>query len=59
MRRPEIITLALQEAEIQRLTERNKRLESGYREVCKINKDLRRKLEKYERNENKLSGVNV
>ena len=51
----DIATIILQETEIQRLTERNKILESGNRELSKINRKLRAKIEK----ENKLRNVNI
>jgi septal ring factor EnvC (AmiA/AmiB activator) len=52
-------TLLMQEAEIAKLTKRNKALESGYRSIMKENKKLRAQIAKLTRRENELSGVNI
>lgn len=56
MKKSDVETIILQEDEIKSLRKRVKALESGNRELCRINDQLRKKLE---RNENTLAGVNV
>lgn len=59
MKKTDIETIILQEAEIKRLRKRERELESGYLGMCRQNDGLRAKLEKRERLENKLATVNV
>lgn len=54
-----LYTIMLQEAEISKLAERNKSLESGYRQIMRENKKLRAQIAKLTRRENDLSGVNI
>ena len=59
MKKSDIETIILQEAEIKRLQTRVRVLESGYLGITKENYKLRSRLEKIERRENKLDSVNV
>lgn len=54
-----IHTIELQEEKIRELVDKNKQLESGYRQLCKINKQLRDEHDKILKAENKLIKVNV
>jgi len=59
MKKKGIHTIILQEAEIARLTKRNQELESGHRNLHKINTQLRLKIKTLERRENELTNVNI
>lgn len=54
-----IHTIELQEEKIRELIDKNKQLESGYRQLCKINKQLRDEHDKALKSENKLTKVNI
>lgn len=59
MRKSDIETIVLQDAEIKTLRRRVKNLEMSYLEIHRINEQLRRQIARYERRENALSGVNT
>lgn len=59
MKKSDIETIILQDAEIKTLRRRVKNLEMSYLEIHRINEKLRRKIARYERRENALSGVNT
>jgi hypothetical protein len=59
MRKSDIETIILQDAEIKTLRRRVKNLEMSYLEIHRINEKLRRQIARYERRENALSGVNT
>lgn len=54
-----IHVIELQEEKIRELIDKNKQLESGYRQLCKINKQLRDEHDKALKSENKLTKVNI
>lgn len=54
-----LYTIILQEEKIDKLTKRNRELESGYRSIMHENKKLRAQIAKLTRRENELSGVNI
>ena len=57
--KPHVYTILLQEEKIAELAKRNRELESGYLEICKINEGLRNRIRRLERSENELNGVNI
>ena len=59
MKRKHIYTIKLQEEKIAEITERNRQLESGYRDLWRQNQKLRARIRKLEKDENQLSKVNV
>ena len=59
MTKKQIHTIEMQEERIFYLTEKLKTLESAYRESWIINKRLQRKIDRLEKNENKLARVNA
>lgn len=59
MKKSTIRTIILQEAEIARLTKLTRELESGHRDLHKINTRLRLQIKTLERRENELSNVNI
>ena len=59
MKRRTIHTIILQERKIADLTKRNAALESGYRSIARINKNLRAEIKKLRRQENVLNEVNI
>ena len=59
MRKSDIETIILQDAEIKTLRRRVKGLEKSYLEIHRVNEQLRRQIARYERRENALSGVNT
>ena len=59
MKKTDIETIILQEAEIKRLQTRVRVLESGYLGITKENYKLRVLLNKSHKRENKLDSVNV
>jgi len=59
MKKTDVETIILQEAELKTLRRRVKNLEQSYRDIHRINEKLRRQIARYERRENALSGVNT
>ena len=59
MKKSDVETIILQDAEIKTLRRRVKGLEKSYLEIHLVNEQLRRKIARYERMENALSGVNT
>lgn len=59
MKKSDVETIILQDAEIKTLRRRVKNLEMSYLEIHRINEKLRRQIARYERRENALSGVNT
>lgn len=59
MKKSDVETIILQDAEIKTLRRRVKGLEKSYLEIHLVNEQLRRKIARYERMENALGGVNT
>jgi len=59
MTRRNIHTIIIQEEKIAALVKRNAALESGYRSIARINKNLRAEIKKLRRQENVLNEVNI
>lgn len=59
MKKSDIITIILQDAEITRLKKRNEELLRGYLSICKVNDQLRKEIKKLQKNINPLNEVNT
>jgi len=59
MKKSDIITIILQDAEIMRLKKRNEELLRGYLSICKVNDQLRKEIKKLQKNINPLNEVNT
>lgn len=60
MKKSDIITIILQDAEITRLKKRNEELLRGYLSICKVNDQLRKEIKKLKKDQRpELGKVNT